>query len=172
MGNVPSIQVVNGPAIRPDVVVRLRKGEEFRAEAAARKNGAEDIFVSVGQDTYVASKRIGGSAAKPGLAAALGDKAGQIVRVDDDQSFKREGLSGGIKALFTIGAALVGVCGFTGVLVGLSGAGFAAIWVGVVVIAAALGVAVLGQVAADWAVSRVGKQADLEAIKSLGEVVD
>ncbi|MBM3267253.1 MAG: hypothetical protein FJZ01_06360 [Candidatus Sericytochromatia bacterium] len=171
MASIPGIQVVNGPKVQPDVMVRLRPGAEAPAIAAAKQNGAEDVFVRIGEDTYVGSKRVGGSPVKSGQAVELAGRIGKVIAVDDDQRGKREFTRVSVELVSAVAALGAGLFGFTALLVGLSGAGFLALGLGVLLMAAAVALYYLGTRLRDWLTQQLGERADLERLQAFGDAV-
>ncbi len=124
-------------------VVKLPQGLDAAAAQAIAKNGADDVVIRIGADTFVASGRglaLGG--VKAGTAATIDGRAGQVVQVDKQLNSLGEGLRAwpGL-AVGGVGAAW-GLVGFAqGVITGANMAGLGLILAaGAVVLGVAINV--------------------------------
>jgi hypothetical protein len=166
--------MVLGKQIGAPALVKVRAGKEDQALVIAKKNGADDVFVRVGKDTYVASGRdFDAKTVKAGHVVKVGDIEGVITSVDDQiNSFKDGGQFGapiglGLGALAGVGTALWASASVPA-LVGPIG-GFMAPFVAMGVLGMALGagagafLAVAGGLAL-WASKR---KIDLDAMKAV-----
>jgi hypothetical protein len=64
-------------------VAKLPQGLDGAAVTAIAKNGADDVVVRVGSDTFVASGRgLNLDGVKPGAPVTLDGRAGQVLQVD------------------------------------------------------------------------------------------
>lgn len=140
-------------------VTALRVDQGLAATAAAKRNGADDVFIQVGQDQYVASGRgLALRGVKAGDSVTLDGKAGKVVLVDRQLNSFKDGLTAwpGL-AVGGLGAAW-GLVGFAQGM--LTGATFAGLGLFLAVGAVAVGAAINLAPAAYGALRKV----DYEAI--------
>ena len=71
-------------------VHRIRSGQELAALKTAKENGADDLFFSIGQDTFVASGR-GLEGIKRGDSIFYKGRRGVVTVVDDQINTAKEG---------------------------------------------------------------------------------
>lgn len=84
--------IVNNQAILPKTLIKIKSGQEQNAIAAAKKNGLDDVFFKVGNDTFVASGTgLPLRGAKPGATVYLDGKKGQVVATDRQLNTFAEG---------------------------------------------------------------------------------
>ncbi|MBM3266438.1 MAG: hypothetical protein FJZ01_02215 [Candidatus Sericytochromatia bacterium] len=99
-----------GRSLAPASIVKIQAGREPGAYEAARRNGLDDVFFRIGQDTYVASGRgLSPEGARVGANVQFGDRQGQVVRVDQEVNTASEGAWMGIRYA-GLGAA-IGILG-------------------------------------------------------------
>jgi hypothetical protein len=82
--NIVSDLIVNGRPTQANTLIKIKRGQEEAAIAAARSNGLDDVFFKLGDDTYVASStslKLGGT--KAGSAVYVNGKKGTVVAVDN-----------------------------------------------------------------------------------------
>ncbi len=126
--------IINGRVTQPHDVLRLKRGQEQAAIAAARSNGADDVFFKLGDDTFVASAasmKLTGT--KAGGVVYLDGKKGQVVAVDNQLNSLSEGLLHPAGDVVAVGGIVYGVAtaikyaatgwGGLGLLYGLIGVG-------------------------------------------------
>ncbi len=109
--------VLGRKPISPETLVKITAGREPGAQVAARKNGADDVFFRVDQDTYVASGRglpLGNL--KTGDEVLLDGRAGLVDMVNNEINTPLEGaITGGkyagIGALLGLSASSLGALG-------------------------------------------------------------
>jgi hypothetical protein len=117
---------------------RIRPGQEVAALETAKKNGADDLFFTVGKDTFVATGRgLPLKGVKPGDAITHEGRQGIVTAIDNQVNTAKEGAlavlkpsglaAGGATAAGTlVGKGLGGFFGASG-----AGAAVGAITVGV-----------------------------------------
>lgn len=160
----PSVQ-----SLKAQSVVRVRPGQELAAAQTAKKNGADDVFFTIGQDTFVASGRgMALKGLKTGSAITHEGRQGTVTMIDNQVNTAGEGALKVLKPITIAagGATAAGAAGgsFLGGLASAGGAG------------AAVGAAVVGIYAAGVAAVAVGggalygkvRDVDLESMKAHG----
>lgn len=123
--------IVNNHAIQPKALVRIKPGQEQAAIAAAKKNGLDDAFFKVGNDTFVASgEGLALRGAKAGDTVFLDGKRGQLVATDRQLNTFGEGFKNPAGLLVGGGGLAWGVVTYVtslgawkglGVAIGLAG---------------------------------------------------
>lgn len=166
MGN----PTIDNKTLNASTVVKLRHGQEIAAREAAKKNGADDVFFTLGRDSYVASGRglnLKGVAA--GTKIRYNGQEGTVTAVDNQVNSAKEGA---LKVVTPVAVAVGGATGggafVGGALGGLASAGAAGAAVGAVVVGAyalAAGAVAVGGGAAYGAF----RKADSERLKAFGE---
>lgn len=143
---------IKGQAAKVDRVVKLREGEVDRARKTALKDGADNVFFTIGRDTYVASGRgMALDELKVGDAVTHNDSQGDVIVVDDEVNTAVDGL----KAFWP---PVVGLSGFSALLFAIEASFLAPI-----AAAAVPGLLTLG------AVSGATKKVDFEALEPFVE---
>jgi hypothetical protein len=116
-----SLNIVNGPKVHPGQIVKLFPGQKPLALENARTDGAVEIFLKAGNDTYVASgpKGLASKASlRPGMQVAIGGQVTEVEAVFDETtkdmtpkgaSWLTSGIAAGIGGLM----ALLGLEGMT-----------------------------------------------------------
>jgi hypothetical protein len=85
--------IINGRVTQAHDIVRLQRGQEQAALAAAKANGADDVFFKLGDDTYVASAAsMNLRGTKAGQNVYLDGKKATITAVDNQMNGLGEGL--------------------------------------------------------------------------------
>lgn len=84
---------VRNRVLHPAQVTKLPAGKAADALGAIAKNGADDLLVKVGEDTFQVSGRgMALRGVKPGDAVTLGGKAGKVQHVDRQLNSFGEGM--------------------------------------------------------------------------------
>ena len=161
-------------------IYKLRKGQEAAAIKAAEKDGADNVFFRMGQDTFVAS----GNGMKlkgiePGALVVHQGGVGTVIAVDNEinsalEGVKRVGSKGAATgaAILTGTAAAVSLWGTGGIasLMAPLATGSALAVVPAAVGFAAIGAATFGTVAAaGGGLYGALKEGDTEAMKAFAE---
>ena len=126
--------IVNGRVTQANMVLRIKRGQEQAAIAAAKTNGTDDVFIKIGDDTFAASaKSMKLLGTKAGAVAYIDGKKGQVVRVDNQLNGLLEGLLHPAGDVVAVGGVAYGVFvavkyaatgwGGLGLLYGLAGLG-------------------------------------------------
>lgn len=100
---------VAGRKLEPEVVAKLHPELVQQAKGAARANGADDVFFSVGQDTYVASGEGFRHGIKVGDEVRFGEQSGRVVDVDNEINSLSEGVRAHLPQGAVAGTALAAV---------------------------------------------------------------
>lgn len=100
---------VDGSRLKAEVVVRLHPEMVQQAKGAARANGADDVFFTVGTDTYVASGTGFSRGIKVGDTVKFEGRTGQVVDADNEINTKREGIRAHLSAGAVAGVPLAAV---------------------------------------------------------------
>src|SRR5690242_929333 len=103
---------VNLNEMKPQSVLKIRQGMELPAMETAKKNGADDIFVKMGNDTYAVSGT--GFHVKDlhlGDKVTLNGQQAEITFIDDQINSAMDGLK-------SVGKAAALAAGTGGVAVG------------------------------------------------------
>ena len=101
----------------PVAVTKLPQGLDAAAAQQIAKNGADDVVVRVGADTFVASGRgVNMKGLKPGAEVKVGGQVGQVIQVDKQLNSFGDGMLawpglavGGVGAAWGIGGFIQGL---------------------------------------------------------------
>jgi hypothetical protein len=184
-----TLNVTNKSSIHLPEPMKLRPGTEKAAAETARTDGADNVFIQAGRDTFVSSARsLDLRDLKVGDAVTLDGRPGRVTMVDDEanrpdeaasRAFNRIGeaarpivagstVAGGVASgiILADAAATVGSGASAAAAVAV-GSGVGAVTVGAYVLAGAAVVG--GVVAATAAASAAFKKVDTEALKRFAD---
>ncbi|MBM3266440.1 MAG: hypothetical protein FJZ01_02225 [Candidatus Sericytochromatia bacterium] len=83
---------IAGTTLQPTRLVKLDPANDLPARDLAKGNGADDLFIKVGGDTYVATGRgLPLSGVKKGTAVKVGERYGVVTAVDAQLNSAGEG---------------------------------------------------------------------------------
>ncbi|MEB3187383.1 MAG: hypothetical protein VKP72_08090 [bacterium] len=86
-----TLNVTNKSSIHLPEPMKLRPGTEKAAAAAARADGADNVFIQTGRDTFVSSARsLDLRDLKVGDVVTLEGRPGRVILVDDEANRPRE----------------------------------------------------------------------------------
>ena len=84
---------VNNQTLNAQSVLKIRQGQELAARETAKKDGADNVFFKVGNDTYVASgKGFNLKDVQPGAKFEFNGKQAQVVSIDSEVNSAKDGL--------------------------------------------------------------------------------
>ncbi|MBI6546797.1 MAG: hypothetical protein HY692_08380 [Cyanobacteria bacterium NC_groundwater_1444_Ag_S-0.65um_54_12] len=112
--------LVGGKKLDNPVLIKLNPGSMAHAKIAAKRNGADDVFITVGKDLFVASGR--GWDLKGGIAngttATVNGKPGKTIASDNQLNTASEGFRQAWKSGFSPGLSFIAVATISGGVVG------------------------------------------------------